>query len=83
MSNPVIFTSEEQVELSKLNQSLRILNNTIILLQEGSFKGGQAQAVLEGIAFVQDLLRQCTTSVKTIEFTAQNRKPEEEKKENK
>lgn len=75
MSNatPAIFTSDEQIKLIGLQENCRLFRNLTLLLEMNSFKGSEAQSVMESINLAKNLFNQAQQGVAQLEQGAKNR----------
>lgn len=78
MSNAtaITFTSEEQIQLTGLNDNLRKFKNLLILLQTNLFKGADAEAVMDSMQIAQALCNQTQQALVEIEKQARIRMAE-------
>lgn len=70
---PVTYTSEEQITLGQLENNGRLFSTVSNLLRSGSFRGEQAQSVLESLAFIDNLLRNTSQQAQELYQGAQIR----------
>lgn len=70
---PITYTSEEQITLGQLENNGRLFSTISNLLRSGSFRGEQAQAVLETLSFVDTLLRNTSQQAQELYQAAQIR----------
>jgi len=70
---PVTYTSEEQITLGQLENNGRLFSTVSNLLRSGSYRGEQAQAVLESLAFIENLLRNTSQQAQELYQAAQIR----------
>jgi hypothetical protein len=81
-SSPITFTSEEQLDLQRLEQNLELFNALKALLQQGIFPGNASVALVRCQQLSEQLISNTVQQVEQIKKTATDRStaPKEEAK---
>ena len=72
-NSPITFTSEEQLELQRLEQNLNLFNALKALLVQGIFPGNASVALVQCQQLADQLVSNTAQQVDTIKKTATER----------
>lgn len=72
-NTPITFTSEEQLDLSRLEQNLDVFNTLRQVLQQGIYPGGAAVAVIRCQQLAESLVKNTADQVDAIRKQATER----------
>lgn len=73
MSNNVVFTGDEQVQIQELNNSILQFDAYKNLLLRSQHKGEDAMLVVQSVKFFEEIIKQTSAQLEALRTTAAKR----------